>query len=300
MRWMAERFGLPAGVGRPDDERRRGVQLDRPQGGPRRARPGRRPRATASTAWGSSCMPPRRPTRRSPRRPTCWAWGSGRCARSRPTSGYRMRADELARAVADDLAAGPAPVLRRRDGRHHRHRRRRPAAGGRRHLRASTACGCTSTRPTAGRPCSRRSCARCSPASSAPTRSRSTRTSGSTRPSRARACSPATRARSGQLLDRRRLRARRRRAVGPRHEHRRARAAVVARVHRAQGVDVARGARHRCLRPPHRPRRRARPLPRRRVSRAPRPGADVPGHALDRVLPLRARPAGSTTRRSTP
>ena len=67
----------------------------------------------------------------------------------------------------------------------------------------------------------------------------------------------------GRVLDRRGLRARGCGAVGPWDEHRRARAAVVAGLPRAQGVDVARGARDRRLRPPDRARRRARPLSRR-------------------------------------
>ena len=59
-----------------------------------------------------------------------------RAARAIATdAGYSMRLDELRRAVEDDMPGRPAPVRRGRDGGHHRHRRGRPAARGRRSVR---------------------------------------------------------------------------------------------------------------------------------------------------------------------
>ena len=202
MRWMAERFGLPTGAG--------GLMTS---GGAasnftalKAARDARAPgdvRADGIDGLGLVLYTSQEAHATIAEAADMMGMGE-RAVRSIPTDeAFRMRADDLERAVADDLRGRPLAVLRRRHGRHHRHGRRRPASGRSPTSASGTTCGCTSMPPTAGRRRSRLRCGRCSTASSALTRSHSTPTSGSTRPSRAHACSPATPDAPGGLLDRR-------------------------------------------------------------------------------------------------
>ena len=156
MRWMADRFGLPAGGRRPDDERRRGVQLHRAQGRARRARARRRPRRRHR-------RPAARPLRLAggPRDDRGGGRHDGDGGAGRALDPHRRRVPHARRRPRAGDRRGrrgrPAAVLRRRHGGHHRHRapstrsRRSPTSA------SGTACGCTSTRPTAGRRHSRRS-----------------------------------------------------------------------------------------------------------------------------------------------
>ena len=192
-RWLAERFGLPAGRGRADDERRRGLEHDRAQGRtrrehPRRRAPGRhrRPAPRALRLRGG----PRHHRRVG--RPD----GAGRAGGARDP--HRRGLPHARRRPARGPGRRPrrrhAAVRGGRDRGHHGDRRGRPAAGDRRPVRRARPVAARRRRLWRCGDARARSCDRCWPVSSGPTRSRSIRTSGCTRRSRARACSCATRA----------------------------------------------------------------------------------------------------------
>ena len=92
-------------------------------------------------------------------------------AASRPTTGTGCVSTRWSGRSTEDTRAGPAAADRRRQRGRDEHRRDRSAPGARGDLRASAACGCTSTPPTAGSRRSPSAGASCSPVSSSPTRS---------------------------------------------------------------------------------------------------------------------------------
>ena len=108
MRWLAERFGLPAGAGGLMTSGGAASNLTALKA----ARDARTEGTSAGTAWaacGSSCTHRPRRTPPSPRRPTCSGWGSGPCARSPPTTATACASTTCAGRWPDDLAAGMHP-----------------------------------------------------------------------------------------------------------------------------------------------------------------------------------------------
>ena len=199
MRWMAERFGLPTGLRRADDERRRGVELDGAEGGPRRARAGRRAPRRHRRA-GSRLYTSQEAHATIAEAADMLGLGE-RAVRKIPTDeGFRMRVDDAGARDRGRHRGGPAAVRRRR------HAPAPPPPGaidplaGRSPTSASsTTSGATSMPPTAARRCSRPRCGRCCAASSGPTRSHSIPTNGCTRRSPAPASGARRPAGSGRL-----------------------------------------------------------------------------------------------------
>ena len=188
-RWLAELIGFPAGIGHftsgGTHANLTGLACARA-----RALPDAREHGVAP---GSAAVYASEQAHNSIAR-ACDVLGLGRRALRpiRSDDAFRVRPDELARAIETDRAAGVTPVAVVGAAGHDEHRRRRPARRARRHLRRARRVVPHRRRLRRARGRGAEHARRSSAGSSAPTRSRSTRTSGCTCRRRWAACCCAT------------------------------------------------------------------------------------------------------------